>query len=79
MPDDDIITIDDILADLKSSQNKQKHNGVTATEFAEILGIGEKKAAKMLRKLVHSGKLKVSRAEITDVTGRKNFTFVYHP
>ena len=74
------ITIDDILEDLKlSSKPDNSQEGITAAEFAEILGIGEKKAYKMLKKLVHSGKLKCTRIQRTDISGRPNNSFIYHP
>lgn len=74
------ITIDDILNDLKVASNKTDHNnGITAEEFASILGIGEKKAYKMLKKLVHSGKLRCTRVQRVDIAGRPNNCFIYHP
>lgn len=73
------LTVDDILDDLRNSRNKGDSNGITAEEFAKSLGIGLKKAQKELKKLVHSGVMSCSRQEITDVTGRKNYTYVYQP
>ncbi|NJO30627.1 MAG: helix-turn-helix domain-containing protein [Richelia sp. SL_2_1] len=73
------ITIDDILEDLKLATVQETKEGITAAEFAEILGIGEKKAYKMLKKLLHSGKLKCTRVQIKDIAGRPNNSFIYHP
>ncbi len=80
--DDSRVTIEDILSDLKESLKRTPEDatpGLTADEFADALGIGNKKAAKLLKKLVKSGRLAVRSQEITDVTGRKNYTFVYYP
>ena len=71
------ITIDDILEDLKLASVQETKEGITAAEFAEILGIGEKKAYKMLKRLVHSGKLKCTRVQIKDIAGRPNNSFIY--
>lgn len=73
------ITINDILEDLKLATVQETKEGITATEFAEILGIGEKKAYKMLKKLVHSGRLKCTRVQIKDIAGRPNNSYIYHP
>ena len=75
------ITIEDILDDLKNSSIKDTvlEDGLTAYEIADRLGLGAKKTAKVLKKMVQSGRLKCTRVEIVDVAGRKNFSFVYHP
>lgn len=76
--DDSIkLTVDDILDDLKNSKRTNNEVGITAEEFANELGIGLKKAQKQLKKLVQSGKMICNRQEIIDVTGRKNYTYVY--
>lgn len=73
----DSITVADILDDLRQSTKTDEVEGMTALQFAQSLEIGEKKAAKILKKLVQSGQMKCVRKQIVDVTGRVNFTFVY--
>lgn len=78
MGDKEIITIEDILEDLRQASKKEDDiTGMTASEFAQSLGIGEKKAAKLLKRLVQSGQLKCVRKQIIDVAGRINYSFVY--
>jgi predicted transcriptional regulator len=70
------LTVEDILDDLENNRKKDV-SGITAEEFANELGIGLKKAQKTLKKLVQSGRMSCERKEIVDVTGRKNYTYVY--
>jgi hypothetical protein len=75
-----LITIDDIIDDIKQSERDVPEEiGYTAQEMADMLGIVEKKMAKLLKKAVHSGKLKVRRVPIIDVSGRNNYSTVYFP
>ena len=75
------LTIDDILEDLKNATKPQEEEivGYTAEEISEMLGVGKKKVAKQLKKMVQSGKLRCSKKQIIDVAGRNNFTYIYHP
>lgn len=74
------ITLDDIIQDILEAQNTNEEDGyLTAQEIADELGIGLKKAQKMIRKAVHSGKLAVKKHRIIDVVGRWNYTFKYGP
>lgn len=74
------ITIEDILEDLKNSAvDSDEIEGLTAVDIGNKLGYGERKTAKILKRLVHAGKLKCTRVKITDIAGRINYTYVYHP
>lgn len=74
------ITLDDIIEDILAAQETSEEDGyMTAQEIADSLGIGLKKAQKMIRKAVHSGKLIVKKQRIIDVVGRWNYTFKYGP
>lgn len=74
------ITIEDILEDLRNCRSDTNEiEGLTASEIGERLGFGERKTAKILKKLVRAGKLRCTRVRITDIAGRVNYTYVYHP
>ncbi len=53
------------------------HGSFTALEWADKLKFGNKKTQRILNKKVSSGEMICFKLPIVDVTGRKNYTYVY--